>query len=82
MLLISLKVHNEYSSPITPPAVLESLISFGLMHFPTDTGSRRHSIVAVMDNRAGSRWQRLELTSIEQREGSAGLDLALWLDPF
>lgn len=38
---------------------------------------------AVMDNRVGNRWQRLELTSsIEQCEGSAGLDLALWLGPF
>lgn len=83
MLLISFKVHNEYSSAITPSAVLESLISFGLMHFPMDTGGRRHSITAVMDNRVGNRWQRLELTSsIEQCEGSAGLDLALRLGPF
>lgn len=64
MLLISLKVHNEYSSAITPLAVLESLISFGLMHFPMDAGGRRQSITAVMDNRAGNRWQQLELTSM------------------
>lgn len=83
MLLISLKVRNEYSSAITPLAVLESLISFGLMHFPMDTRRRRHSITAAMNNRAGNRWQRLGFTSnIEQREGSAGLDLALWLGPF
>lgn len=48
---------NEYSSAITPLAILGSLISFGLMHFPMLTGSRRQSITAVMDNRAGNRWQ-------------------------
>lgn len=54
MLLISLGLTNGCSSAITPSTVLESLISFGLMHFPIHRGKRSYGVTAVTNNRDGN----------------------------